>query len=65
MQKHVQHYDESCDFLCLFSADEFDEEVETDERWMGFVRNEQGLLELAAEYVYDGEGEDSGTGWWL
>ena len=64
MQKHVQHYDESCDFLGMFSADEFDEEVETDERWMGFVRNEQGLLELAAEYVYD-EGEDSGTGWWL
>ena len=64
-RKNAQHYERSCDFMCMFEADSFDEEVETDVAWMGFVRDDStGMLELAAEFVYD-EGEDSGAGWWL
>lgn len=63
-RKNAQHYDESCDFLGMFEADSFDEEVETDVCWQGFVRDEAGMLQLTAEFVYD-EGEDSGYGWWM
>lgn len=64
-RKNAKHYEQSCDFLGMFDADSFDEEVETDAVWMGLVREEDGMLHVYAEYVYDGEGLDSGTGWWL
>lgn len=61
----AQHYDESCEFMGLFEAASFDEEVETDVCWMGFVRDENGMLQLTAEYVFDAGQYDSGTGWYL
>lgn len=63
-RKHAKHYAESCDFMGMFEADSFDEEVETDVMWLGLVRDENGVLQVYAEFVYD-EGLDSGKGWWL
>lgn len=62
---NAQHYDESCEFFGLFEADSFDEEVETDVCWMGFVRDENNMLQLHAEYVYDDAQREAGRGWWL
>lgn len=59
------HYDESCEFMGLFDADSFDEEVETDACWMGFNRDEHGMLQLCAEYVYDDATCEAGNGWYL
>ena len=63
----AQHYNESCEFYGLFEAGSFDEEVQTDRGWMGFNRDEHGMLQLEAEYTYDevDEGDESGWGWWL
>ena len=60
---NAQHYDESCDFMGMCTGDDFDEQVETELVWMGFVRNDDGMLELVGEYIYDGAGLDSGMGW--
>lgn len=64
MRKSAKHYERSCDFMGMFDGDSFDEEVETDAMWLGLVREEDGLLHVYAEFVYD-EGKDSGYGWWL
>ena len=61
----AQHYDESCEFMGLFEAGSFDEEVETNARWMGFVRDADGMLQLTAEYVYDDDAHEAGVGWWV
>ena len=65
----AQHYEESVDFLGTMEADSFDEEVEDGTRWVGLVRDEQGTLQVYAEFVYDKDADgktlDSGTGWWL
>jgi hypothetical protein len=66
--KQWKQYDESCEFFGLMDAAEFDEEVDNGERWQGLWRNDEGLLEVGAEYVYDvvdGEAQDSGKGYWL
>lgn len=60
---NAAHYDESVDFFEQFDSSTFDEQVETDLCWMGFVRNDQtGQLELAAEYIYDIAGDIAGAG---
>ena len=59
------HYAQSVDFMGMFEAGTFEEEVETDCVWMGFNRGDDGLLELQAEFVYDAVGLDSGKGWYL
>jgi hypothetical protein len=60
----AQYYEESACFLELFEAGHFDEEVDTDIVWMGFIRNESGELELHAEFMYAANGE-SGWGWFI
>lgn len=62
MRSEAQYYEDSVEFMESFDGDSFDEEVNTDVCWMGFVRNEAGRLELVAEYVYGADGE-SGMGW--
>lgn len=64
LRAHAEHYAESCEFMGLFDARTFDEEVNTDVCWMGFVRDEQGELQLHAEFIYDAAGSDSGKGWY-
>ena len=63
----AEHYDESCEFLGMMEADSFDEEVVHSRGWMGLNRDDSGLLQVYAEYVYDevDTGDESGTGWWL
>jgi hypothetical protein len=67
-RKQAQRYSE-LDFNCLFDSSSFDEEVETDERWLGLVRDENGMLQVYAEFVFDGavdeDGERMGMGWYL
>jgi hypothetical protein len=63
-RKQAQHYNESVDFLGMMEAGSFDEEVEDGTRWVGLTRDEAGILQVYAEFVWD-EGKDSGTGWWL
>jgi hypothetical protein len=63
-RKQAQHYSESCEFMGMMGADDFDEEVEDGTQWLGLVRDENGMLQVHAQYVYD-EGKDSGMGWWL
>ena len=69
MHEYAEHYEESCDFFGLCGQDEFDEEVETDGRWQGLVRDEQGVLQVFGEFVYDRDDDgvllDSGWGWYL
>ena len=61
----AQHYEESVEFFGMLRADEWDEEVAIDGvRWWGLVRDEAGMLQVHAEFVWD-EGKDSGTGWYL
>ena len=60
----AQHYSNSCNFFEQFDADYFEHEVETDICWMGFNCDEDGELQLCAEYIFDA-GEDSGKGWHL
>jgi hypothetical protein len=60
---NVQHYDESVQFMELFEAGHFDEELEADGRWAGLVRDEGGTLQVVAEFVWD-EDADSGCGYW-
>ena len=59
---NATHYTRSVDFFELFDISTFDEEVTTDVCWMGFVRDEDGMLQLAAEYIYDEDG-DAGWAW--
>jgi hypothetical protein len=63
----AQHYDESCDFLGMFEADSFDEEVVHAGGCLGLNRDDDGILQVYMEYVYDAvdTGDESGTGWWL
>ena len=63
----AQHYNESCEFYGMFGANSFDEEVLHSKGWMGLVRDEDGMLQVYAEYVLDDidTGDESGTGWWL
>ena len=76
MQQHItaqqatarskaQHYDESCEFMGMFEAGSFDEEVEDSTRWLGLTRDDTGILQVYAEFVYDDADKDSGIGWWL
>lgn len=62
LRSSATYYARSCDFMCLFDADSFDEEVETDLYWQGFIRDESGMLQLVAEYIYSADG-DSGHAW--
>ena len=63
----AEHYDESCEFLGMMEADSFDEEVLHSRGWLGLNRDDDGLLQVYAEYVYDevDTGSESGKGWWL
>ena len=40
-------------FCCMFEAGSFDEEVMSDERFVGLCRDENGMLQVHAEFVYD------------
>jgi hypothetical protein len=61
------------DFCCAGDGTDFDEEVMTDTSFLGLVRNEYGMLELHAEFVFDkalnersaDDSENMGTWWWL
>jgi hypothetical protein len=61
---NVQQYADSGDFMELFEAGHFDEELEADGHWAGLVRDEGGTLQVVAEFVYD-DNADSGCGYWL
>jgi len=65
----ASYYYRRCDFMGMMGAGEFDEEVDCGERWVGLVRDEHGMLQVHAEYVYDKDSNDelrdAGTGWFL
>ena len=63
----AQHYVNDVDFYGMLEAGSFDEEVKHSEGWLGLCRDEQGMLQVYAQYTYDAVdvGEGSGTGWWL
>jgi hypothetical protein len=64
-RSNAQHYDESCEYMGMMEAGSFDEEVvEEGVRWQGLCRDDNGMLQVYAEYTWDA-GADSGTGWWL
>jgi hypothetical protein len=59
----VEHYAESVDFLGMFEAAHFDEELEAEGHWIGLIRDSGGMLQVVAEFVWEGEvtvGHDSG-----
>ena len=57
------------DFTSLFDGNTFDEEVSTDTQFIGLVRDENGMLQVYAEFTYNGEtdedGERMGLAWSL
>lgn len=60
-----KYYKRSANFFELFEADSFDKELNSKECWQGLYEEEDGTFTVAAEFVYDDDTSNSGTGWYL
>jgi hypothetical protein len=56
--------------FCSMGSDDFDEDVMMHGRWLGLCRDDAGILQVYAEFVFDdanctGNDDAMGTAWWL
>lgn len=56
-------YEATIDFHSLFEADTFDKEEVLGPNFVGFVKDEAGILHVAAVFIGDTEGQ-GGWGYW-